>query len=89
MRKIRKGFTLVELGVVLCIIVILMALLTPAVLQARKAVKESKAEHRLTRIGDLVDVQVTKIEGHDYVVVSTDKGVSIIHAAHCICGGAK
>jgi len=48
----QRGFTLIEVLICLCIIVVLVALLVPAIMQAREAAKKNNAEQEAIEQSD-------------------------------------
>src|SRR5262249_43580793 len=59
--KLRQGFTLVELLVVMAVIGLLLAILSPAVMQARAAARRTQCQSQMRQIGmamtNYVDIQ--------------------------------
>ncbi len=60
----RQGFTLVELLVVISIITMLMALLLPALRQARGAARRVQCSAQLRSVGQLLGMYGTDNEGY-------------------------
>lgn len=66
MNKAKKGFTLVELLIVIVIIAILAALLLPAVTKAIEAAKETQCLNNLAQIGRLAELYRKNYGGTNY-----------------------
>ena len=56
MKKSKKGFTLVEMLIVIAIIGILAGMLTPALSRARERARRAKCMNNLKQIGNLITI---------------------------------
>ena len=64
MRRTLRGFTLVELLVVVSIISLLLALLLPALEKAREAARQTVCQSHLAQLGSLAGIYSSEYRGH-------------------------
>jgi prepilin-type N-terminal cleavage/methylation domain-containing protein len=75
MMPMRKGFTLVELLIVIVIVAVLAALLLPALTEAIRAAKETQCASNLKQIGSLAEIYRRNFGGQNNEVPA-DLGVA-------------
>src|SRR5436305_1849645 len=63
LRQVRRGFTMVELAVVVAIVAVMTAALVPAVLKAREAAARNECRNNLKQLGIAVHMYLDTDQG--------------------------
>ncbi|MDP2830730.1 MAG: prepilin-type N-terminal cleavage/methylation domain-containing protein [Candidatus Omnitrophota bacterium] len=83
MRRNRKGFTLVEIMIVVAIIALLAAIAIPNLLSAKKTANQAAAKANIRALSTAAEVYAT---GHSGTYPSSVEVVPYIAAAAVLCG---